>query len=134
MKKSRKIRGLFTLSKSGSLVFCKECKRIVGSINEKGYRYINLVIDCRCQLRGDLEIITEKSTSNQYEAVRHMPMAKNGVAVCKNCGTPMFSVIEERVEGYSFYVECICGEKYDLKPTFPKRLGETLEKIKKSRK
>ena len=134
MKKSRTIKGLFTLSKRGSLVFCKNCQRIVGSINVKGYRYINLVIDCGCQSLGTLEIVTDKSTSNQYEPINRMPMSKNGVAVCKKCETPIFSVIEERVNNYSFYAECICGEKYDLKPTFPKRLGETLEKIKKSRK
>ncbi len=134
MKKSCNIKGLMTLTKDGSLIFCKNCERIIGSINEKGYRYINLAIDCGCHSFGTLEFVKAKSTSNQFEAVGCMPTIKNGVAVCSKCGTPIFSVIDERVKGYSFYAECVCGEKYDLKSTFPNRLGETLEVLKKSRK
>ncbi len=133
MKRSYRAKALRTLTKTGSLVFCENCKRILGSINEKGYRYINLSINCNCDCdeMGSLEIVTEASTSDLYEAVNRMPKSKNGLAVCGKCGMPMFGIIDDRVKGYSFYVECVCGEKYDLKSTFPQRLGETLDTIKK---
>ncbi len=134
MKKYSAAKGLKTLSKNGSLIFCENCEKILGSINVQGYRYINLSISCNCDAFGSLEIATAKSTSDPYKNVNRMPRSKNGISVCKKCGKAMFGIIDERVKGYSFYVECTCGEKYDLKSTFSNRLGETLEVIKKSRK
>ncbi len=133
MKKRYNIKGLKTLKKSGSLIFCDKCDTILGSINEKGYRYINLGISCGCEvdMLASLEITLPESTSNPYEPVYRMPKMEKGIAVCEKCGTPMFGIIDDRVENYSFYVECVCGEKYDLRSTFPNRLGETLEQIKK---
>ncbi|MBR5155595.1 MAG: hypothetical protein IKW62_03805 [Clostridia bacterium] len=130
MKKVYNANGLKTLSPNGSLVFCKNCEKIVASINKQGYRYINLSITCSCGSFGNLEIAKETSTSDPYEVINRMPKAKNGLAVCGVCNVPMFGVIDERVKNYSFYVECVCGKKYDLKPSFPKRLGETIEMLK----
>ncbi len=134
MKRLYNAKGLKTLSPSGSLVFCSNCEKIVASINKQGYRYINLSIACSCGSFGTLEIAKDANTSDPYDTVNHMPKSKNKVAVCDVCDTPMFGVIDERVKNYSFYIECVCGEKYDLKSSFPKRLGETLDIIKKSRK
>ncbi len=134
MKKLYNANGLRTLSPSGSLVFCEVCGKIVASINRQGYRYINLSINCSCGNFGNLEIVKETSTSDPYKVQGRMPDSKSGLAVCSVCDTRMFGVIDERVKNYSFYAECTCGEKYDLKPNFPKRLGETLDIIKKSRK
>ncbi len=130
MKKLYKANGLKTLSRGGSLVFCKNCEKIVASINKQGYRYINLSIVCSCGSFGSLEIAKETSTSNPYDAVNRMPNEKQGLAFCNACDVPMFGVVGERVKSYSFYVECVCGEKYDLKSGFPKRLGETMEMLK----
>lgn len=131
MKKKYVSSGLRTLSKSGSLIFCDNCEKILGSINKQGYRYINLSLTCSCNYDGILEISREDSTSDPFERVNRMPYEKDGLAVCKKCGNVMFGVIPDRLINYSFYVECTCGEKYDIKPTFGKRLGETLEKINK---
>ncbi len=134
MKKYHYVKGLRTLSKNGSLIFCENCEKIVGSINQQGYRYINLGISCSCGEFGSLEIAKTDSTADPYDSVDRMPKTEKGIAVCKKCGMPLFGVIDGRVKSYSFYVECVCGEKYDLKSTFPDRLGATLESIKKSRK
>lgn len=129
MKKKYTANGLRTLSKSGSLIFCNNCDKIVGSINRQGYRYINLTMTCSCNSAGMLEISRENSTSNPLERINRMPAEKDGLAVCKKCGNVMFGLIQGRVLSYAFYVECTCGEKYDIKPMFGKRLGETLRKI-----
>ncbi len=134
MKKKYFIKGLKTLNKNGSLIFCENCEKILGSINQRGYRYINLGISCTCDGFGSFEIATAKSTSDPYDMVNNMPKTENGIAVCQKCGTHMFGIIDKRVKSYSFYVECVCGAKYDLRSTFPDRLGETLDNIKKSRK
>lgn len=130
MEKSYRIIGLRLLSKSGGLVFCDNCEKIVGSINKQGYRYLNISISCTCGNHGSLEISKPDNTSDPYERLNQMPMDKNGVEVCKYCKTPMFGVIVDRVRSFSFYSECICGEKYDTKPNFPKRLGETVQLLK----
>lgn len=115
------------MSRSGGLVFCDTCEKIIASINKQGYRYINLGIVCSCGNYGHLEFIDEESTADPFERVNLMPNEKNGVAICKHCTTPLFGVIDGRVKNYSFYVECICGEKYDTKSNSGKRLGETVK-------
>ncbi len=128
------IDSLRTLTKSGSLIFCSICEKLVGSINAKGYRYIDLKINCSCGNYGSIKFKKEGSTSNPYERIGRMPKDVFGVSVCKGCGTPLFGIISERVRSYSFYVECKCGEKYDIPPTYGKRLGETLDMHDKMKK
>lgn len=128
MIKLYRIQRLHTLSKGGSLVFCGNCKKILGSINKSAYRYINMAINCDCGNNGTIEIAHTDSTSDPREFVKKMPFEKNSVSICKKCNTPLFSVIGSRITSYSFYVECKCGEKYDLESTYSKRLGETLKK------
>ncbi len=130
MKKHYYIKGIKLLNRYGSLIFCENCKRILGSINRLGYRYINLSLTCKCDVFCNVEIAKTVNTSDPFERVERMPMSKNGINICKKCGTPLFGIIDDRVKNYSFYVECSCGEKYDLMPSFPSRLGKTLEEIK----
>lgn len=136
MDKLYRIGGLRLLTRSGSLIFCDNCEKIVGSINRQGYRYLNLSIVCTCGNCGSIEISRPGNTSDPFERINKMPDSREGIAVCKNCKMPIFGVISDRVRTYSFYVECVCGEKYDTKSNFSKRLGETIrlmqiEKIKK---
>ena len=119
------------LHKNGSLIFCGNCDKLIASINQKGCRYINLNITCSCGTSGDIELAKSDSTSDPYERIGKMPHEADGLAVCKRCGTRMFGVITERVTTYSFYAECVCGEKYDIKSTYGKRLGETFDMFKK---
>ena len=125
MKKTYKIYGLKTLDKNGSLVFCRNCEKIVVSINKQGYRYIFLSLICTCGVHGSLEIKRDDSTVDLYERSGNMPLDINGVSVCSECGTKLFGVIENRVENYSFCVQCSCGKNYDTRATSSRRLGET---------
>ena len=131
MAKVSKVTGLRTLSRSGSLIFCENCDKILGSINKYGSKYIYLSIDCNCENIGKAEIYSKDCTLDPSKRIGKMPAEINGVAVCKKCGTQLFNVIDDRVRNYSFYVECSCGERYDLKPSSPKRLGETVKILKK---
>lgn len=122
---------LKTLKKSGSLIFCSNCEKIIGSINKDGYNYINLNIACSCGFCGSVELSKNTASLLPLKRAYKMPDDKNGVLVCKKCGKQMFGVISDRVTAYSFFLECTCGEKYDTKPTHSKRLGETLNMLKK---
>ena len=133
MKTTHTLSGVKLLSKGGSLIFCENCKKIIGSINKNGYRYINISVVCSCGNYGSVEIARPDSTADPFEKVRNIPNEKNGVQVCQNCETPIFGIIASRVRTYSFYAECICGEKYDLKSNSAKRLGETARLLKLKR-
>lgn len=131
MKTKVKLHGVRTLTRGGSIVFCEGCGQILGSVNRVSYRYIKIGFKCSCGDYGRLEFETRESTSDPYESVGQMPGLKNGVAVCKKCGVQLFNAIPTRLKGYSFYVECKCGEKYDMVPTQDIRLGETIKLYKK---
>ncbi len=115
-------------------MFCGNCEKIVGSINALGYGRIMLVFSCTCGNYGRIEISRNKTRYNPGERVDRMPAIRNEVCTCKACDKELFSVIESRVENFSFFVECKCGEKYDTKPNFNKRLGETLRLFKQTKK
>ncbi len=131
MKTRVRLHGVKTLTRGGSIIFCEGCGRILGSVNKESYRYIKINLICSCGDYGNLEFETLESTADPYERVGHMPVLKNGVAVCKSCGVQIFNVIPTRVKAYSYYVECKCGEKYDMVPTQDMRLGETIKLYKK---
>ncbi len=131
MKTRVKLHGVKTLTRGGSIIFCESCDKILGSINKESYRYVKMSFICSCANYGNLEFKTRESTSDSYERVGRMPGLKNGVAVCKRCGVQLFNAIPTRVKAYSCYVECKCGEKYDLVPTQDMRLGETIKLYKK---
>ena len=130
MKTTYTLSGLKLLSKGGSLIFCENCKKIVGSINKSGYRYINISMVCSCGNYGSLEIRRPDAEVDLLERINRTADEKNGVQTCKKCGNPIFGIIANRVRTYSFYAECICGEKYDQKSNFSKRLGETARLLK----
>ncbi len=129
----RKEKGTRLLSKNSGLMFCENCEKIVGSVNIDGYMYINLSFRCTCENDANIEIIRDKHKNDISQPVNRMPGRDKGRCNCRKCGVSMFSVIEDRVESYSFFVECKCGEKYDTIPTFESRLGETLELYKKAK-
>ena len=103
MKKGYSVSGLRVLSKRGGLIFCDNY--------------------------GVVEISRQGNSSDPEQRVQKMADDKNGIAVCKCCGTQMFGIIANRVKTYSFYVECVCGEKYDVKSNAPRRLGETAQML-----
>ncbi len=131
MKTRVKLQGVNTLTRGGSIIFCQGCNKILGSVNKDSYRYIKMSLVCSCGDYGNLEFERAESTSDPYERIGRMPGLKNGVAVCKSCGVQLFNVIPTRVKAYSYYVECKCGEKYDLVPMQDRRLGETIKLYKK---
>ncbi len=131
MKTQVKLLGIRTLVRDGSIIFCRGCERILGSVNRESYKYIGLNISCSCGNYGKLEFKRADSTVDTDEQTGQMPGLKNGVAVCKKCGVQLFNIIPTRVKGYSCYVECKCGEKYDMVPMQDKRLGETIKLYKK---
>ena len=128
MKRHHDIVGLKTLTKSGSLVFCERCKKIIASINSNGYNYIKLVLNCTCGNHGSLEFSYTK-TLPDFSKTRVMPYEKDGLAVCKVCGNKIFGVIPDRTSNYSFSCVCSCGEKYNIPSTFKNRLGETMKQF-----
>ncbi len=135
MRTIRKTKGLKVLSRTGTggLVFCENCEKILGSINIKGYSYINMQFLCTCGNYGFIEV-ARKAFVDISNPVNKMPsVRRQNLSCCRKCETPLFSVIEDRIRNYSFYIECKCGERYDTKGTFDKRLGETLKILKKSR-
>ena len=77
-----------------------------------------------------MEISRGKEYIEQNTAKRKMPTAEDGVYLCKKCRTPLFSMIENRVLTYIFAVRCQCGEDYDMKTKFDKRLGETAKLLR----
>jgi hypothetical protein len=129
VKKICEISGLSLLSKTGSLIFCEKCEKIIGSINKSGYKYINIVLTCSCGNFGAIEI-SKNGRSYRQEKVDKTPNERSGVAVCKNCDTAIFGIIDWRVQNYSFFAECKCGEKYDTRCAIEKRLGETARLLK----
>lgn len=134
MKDKYNIIGLWMPAKTGGLIFCKNCNKIVGSVNIAGYKYLNIGLFCTCGSYGSIEIARKNSTSDLNVKINKMPHFKNNLASCKRCKTPIFGIIENRVSNYSFYAECICGEKYDTRPVEQKRLGETLMLLKNMNK
>ncbi len=123
------VKNVKLLKKSGSLFFCSNCEKIIGSINERGYSYVNLVFLCNCNhdIHHHIEI-----ADNAYipESVNRVPAVNNlGVYCCRKCKTPLFSIINERVLNYSFHIKCVCGEEYDKQSIIANRLGETIKKI-----
>ena len=131
MKTQVKLHGVRTLVRDGSIIFCRGCERILGSVNRESYRYIGLNISCSCGNYGKIEFKRADSTVDTNVRMGNMPGLKNGVAVCKKCGVQLFNIIPTRVKAYSCYVECKCGEKYDMVPTQDMRLGETIKLYKK---
>lgn len=128
--------GAYLLAKNGGLLFCSACQKIVGSVNRDGYRFIRISFVCTCN--ADEMRFIEISRGDEYiergTAKRKMPTAEDGVYLCKKCRTPMFSMIENRVHTYVFAVRCQCGEDYDMKTQFGKRLGETVKLLKNRKK
>ena len=123
--------GTRLLSTTSGLMFCENCEKIVGSINFKGYKYLNLAYVCTCGNYGSVELIKHKHKPDTEKAINRMPVGRNHLCICRECNTPMLSVIGDRVENYSFVVECTCGATYDTKPNFDHRLGETLKLFKR---
>ena len=111
MRRKYNIFGLVIPAKNGGLMFCDKCEQIVGSINVKGYRFLSFSLTCTC--------------SNIAMKYKRKPHLKNNLMSCVDCGTPIFGIIEERVEKFSFKTECICGAKYDTKARTNRRLEET---------
>ncbi len=133
MKTKAYLRGLKTLAKSGSLVFCGNCEKVLGSINSKSFKDIKLSIICTCGNYGSLIISHGKSYEDEFRYIGQMPLIKKDILYCKKCKEPLFGVIDQRTVQYAFSVQCRCGEKYDLKPSFPSRLGETLKMYENSK-
>lgn len=126
-----KIFGARFLSNGGSLIFCGNCDKIVGSVNKSGYKYLNLAFICTCGNFGNIEVVRDGHVNDITKQIRKTPKTKLGVYVCPKCDIPLISMIDERVQNYSYYIECVCGERFDTKPGFDKRLGETLKAFKK---
>lgn len=121
------------LSANGGWVFCGNCEKIVGSINASAYNFITLIFCCTCGNYGCIEISRGKMRYNAEMRSNKMPSLKRGVCCCSMCDEKLFSILEGKTETYSFFVECKCGEKYDVKPNFEKRLGETLKLFEKAK-
>ena len=112
-------------------MFCKDCDRIVGSINRNAFSYINIKFTCSCDkdVRREIEIMKEKYIPEKVK--KALKSTKFGLYSCNKCSAPIFSIVKDRVAYFSFHVKCSCGEIYDEKEVFEKRLGETLNRIKK---
>ena len=106
---------------------------IIGSVNRFGYKYLYIAFECNCGNQGNIEIIRDGHFNDREKIIRKTPKTKLGTFICAKCDTPLISMIDKRVT-YTFYTECVCGEKYDTKPTFDTRLGETLKAYKKLKK
>ena len=130
MKTTYRLSGVKLLAKGGSLIFCENCQKIVGSINKSGYRYIALEADCCCGNRWSIEIARPDSSVNPLKRLNRMTDRKDGVHICKKCGEPIFGIVASQVGIYSFYTQCVCGEKYDSKSNSFKRLEETARILK----
>ncbi len=122
------------LSNGGSLLFCGNCGKIVGSVNKSGYKYLYLEFECTCGNCGKVEVIRDGHFNDIEMQIRNAPKTRLGVFICSKCDTPLISMIDERVKSYAYFTECVCGERYDTKPRFDKRLGETLKAFKKLKK
>lgn len=125
MQRKYNIFGLVIPAKNGGLVFCNNCKQIVGSINRKGYRFLSFSLTCTCCNQGQLELVRKNSTFDRGKNYKSKPRHRNNLMSCVECGTPIFGIIEERVRNFSFKAECICGAKYDTKARTNRRLEET---------
>jgi len=125
--------GARLLRANGGLVYCDNCEKIVGSINDTGYNFMMLVFCCTCGNYGCIEISRNKMRYNSDFRVNNVPKTKRVICSCVACDENLFSIFEDRIENYSFFVECRCGEQYDIKPNFEKRLGETLRLFKQAR-
>ena len=126
MRRKYNIFGLVIPAKNGGLMFCDKCEKIVGSINAKGYRFLSFSLTCTCSNECQLELIRKSSTFDIAMKYKRKPHIKNNLMSCVDCGTPIFGIIEERVEKFSFNAECICGAKYDTKARTNRRLEETV--------
>ena len=124
----RYLNGAKLLAPNGSLVFCENCEKIGGCINKSSYGYIKFVFICTCGLCGSVELIRNgRKPGSLTNRVDKMPKIVNHVCTCCNCDRALLSVAEASVQNYSFFAECVCGEQFDTKPTFDKRLGETMK-------
>jgi len=129
----KNIVGVRLLSPNGGLMYCDNCEKIVGSINALGYDFMMMLFCCTCGNYGCIEISRNKKRYNPELRANRMPKTDKGVCCCSKCGESLFAILENRIENYSFSVECKCGEIYDVKPNFSKRLGETLKLYKESK-
>ncbi len=132
MKEVYNLKNVWLLKKHGNLTFCGKCNQIVGCINPKGYTHLKLNFVCNCDaastMRQSIEIAREKQI--EYLPVNKAPEYRDRKFFCKECGMPLFNMMEERVINYWFHIKCVCGAEYDTKPIINKRILETINAIR----
>ena len=98
---------------SGGLIYCSECGTVTGKIEKMNYRYIKYFFVCKCQNVGEVELYRGKRPWLTYP--KRPLYNENNNYICQNCETPIFRVMEDEVDNYSFAVICKCGVEYDMK-------------------
>lgn len=118
---------------AGGLIFCANCRHILGYLNADGYRKLQMVLHCRCgqicYLKAETENLTDKT-------MRMLPATKRGF-LCEECGLPLFSLRKDFVSNFTFNVSCRCGANYAKDITQAagrKRLSELVYTLKQNRK
>ncbi len=118
---------------AGGLIYCANCRHILGYLNAEGYQGLQMVLRCRCgqvcYLKTDLENLSDKAT-------RMLPVTKRGFS-CEECGLPLFSLRKDFVSDFTFRVSCCCGTGYTkdiMQDAGERRLSELVYKLKQNRK
>ena len=132
MKYKTELSELMLLNEHGGILFCKSCKRIIGYINEKSYKSIKMAMLCSCGSTGYLHLYAENAAKRHGAAFKNKkPDVINSVYVCGGCGMQLFEIDDSRVDSCAFETVCSCGACYNGNSMFSKRLGETVEYLKR---
>ncbi len=99
-----------THKKGGSLIICKSCEKIVGYLNQDGYRSLMLMFACDCGSKGSLEYNYRPRPANRPA---NKPLVSNdGLFKCSACGAPLFSLKTSELKYFAGSIICKCGAEY----------------------
>lgn len=120
-------------SSAGGLIYCSNCRYILGYLNAEGYQNIQMILRCRCGQTGYIKTIPAIPTRGAV----HMLRAVKQEFQCKKCGLPLFSLRKDFVTHFTFNLTCRCGLCYTkdiMQAEEEKRIPELVSILKRKRK
>lgn len=121
------------MKKCGGFVFCKSCSNIIAYVNSRGYKRLNLYMECTCGSIGEILLVKQGGHREGKKGYDTVPDVMGGAYVCSKCDMLIFQSREETVKACSFNAICSCGQHYGESSGFSERLGETLKRIDRSK-
>lgn len=118
---------------AGGLIYCSNCRYILGYLNAEGYQDIRIILRCRCGQIGYIKTVPQKAVHGTV----HLLRAAKQEFQCEECGLPLFSLRKNFVSGFTFQITCRCGKNYIkdiMQAEQEKRIPELVKILRKQGK